>query len=436
MALRFIDLFAGIGGFHEGLKKIGMQCVFASEKDHAALSTYKENHQVLNDRYNEDIRKISPLDIPEHDLLVAGFPCQAFSQAGYKKGFFDADESERGNLFFCIARILEVKRPKAFMLENVRNLEKHDEGRTFRVIKNTLLELGYELHYKIIKASDHGRPQGRPRIFIVGFNKDYLIKESSTFEFPQPSPLKLNMSDVFEGICEREIGFTLRVGGRNSGINDRHNWDAYMVDGKVRTLTPKEGKRMMGFPDDFKLPEKITPALKQLGNSVCVDVVEAVATQILHTVKTEMKNTSKRPTNNINWKLNFVFKVVDCVADISDINSADSVVKKIQKIHDNGGRLEFQSIEQSSYEEFLTKIDPTSPNQLALAALTLHSSESSQTTIPSSLCKVISQSNPYNASQTEQVLSKGDPTSDRYGLLIEEKQELYIKLGITVAAKK
>lgn len=432
MTLRFVDLFAGIGGFHEGLKKLGMQCVFASEKDRAALDTYKKNHQVIDNRYNEDIRKISPLDIPDHELLVAGFPCQAFSQVGYKKGFYDADESERGNLFFCIARILEVKRPKAFMLENVRNLQKHDEGKTFRVIKKTLLELGYELHYKIIKACEHGRPQGRPRIFLVGFNKDYLNSEKSSFKFPPPSPLKLNMSDVFEGQCEREIGFTLRVGGRHSGINDRHNWDAYMVDGQVRTLTPKEGKRMMGFPDDFVLPEKVTPALKQLGNSVCVDVVEAVATQILDTIQEDMELVPKKNTSNIQWKLNFVFKIIGCAPITQDINDTKSLVEKIRLIRDIGGDLEFESIEQTSYQKRLEKITKSSPNELAKIALSLHESDRCTSDLPESLCAVIAQSNPYSKTLTKKTLSKGDPVTDRYGLLIEEKRELFIKLGVTI----
>lgn len=268
----FIDLFAGIGGFHLGLSKLGMKAVFASEIDKHARWTYLQNHNIDDSIFNDDIRSIDLENIPDHDILCAGFPCQPFSQAGHKKGFQDGDKSERGNLFFCILDILEAKRPKSFILENVRHLLKHDGGNTFKRIYDELSALGYSVEYKVIKASEFGRPQLRPRIYIIGFDQSQ-VDTSVQFEFPKAIPLELTMSDIWEGNCEREIGFTLRVGGRGSSIDDRRNWDSYRVDGEVKRLGPLQGKRMQGFPDDFILPKSVTQAMKQLGNSVCVDVI-------------------------------------------------------------------------------------------------------------------------------------------------------------------
>jgi DNA (cytosine-5)-methyltransferase 1 len=216
--LTFIDLFAGIGGFHQALTSVGMTCVFASEIDEPARKTYLANHALNPALFNQDIRTLSPDDVPDHDILCAGFPCQPFSQAGYKKGFTDAEHSERGNLFFCILDILEAKRPKAFILENVRHLLNHDDGNTFATIYQQLTNLNYAVFYKVLKASDYGRPQHRPRIYIVGFNKQY-VNTDYAFNFPSPIPLQTTLSDVWEGACDRTIGFTLRVGGRGSGLH-------------------------------------------------------------------------------------------------------------------------------------------------------------------------------------------------------------------------
>jgi DNA (cytosine-5)-methyltransferase 1 len=278
--LRFIDLFAGVGGFHLGMSKIGAKCVFASEINKFARVTYKENFYkdcpelFDNGYFNDDIMALtSPGDqIPDFDILCGGFPCQPFSQAGKKKGF----EDERGNMFFKICEIIKEKQPKAFILENVRNLKNHDEGRTFEVIKDKIEnELGYSFYHKIVKASEHGLPQHRPRIFLVGFRNQRT--SLSDFIFPESRPLDLTMSDIFGGDCPRNIGFTLRVGGRKSGINDRHNWDSYMVDGKVELLSVETGKAMMGLPESFAFPVSETQAMKQLGNSVAVPVVEDIA---------------------------------------------------------------------------------------------------------------------------------------------------------------
>lgn len=272
---KFIDLFAGIGGFHLALHRNNMQCVFASEIDKEARKTYLANHQITSDQFNEDITNIDPKLIPDHDVLCAGFPCQPFSQAGYKKGFKD----ERGNLFSNIRAILEEKKPKAFILENVRHLLKHDNGKTFNIIYSALVDLDYYVEYKVIKATEFGLPQHRPRIYIVGFHNK-LLNTAKPFLFPKEIKLKTTMSDIWGAECSREIGFTLRVGGKSSPIDDRRNWDGYYVNGEVRRLSPKEGRKMMGFPDSFKFPTSNSQAMKQLGNSVCVDVVENIAKEV------------------------------------------------------------------------------------------------------------------------------------------------------------
>lgn len=291
--MKFIDLFAGIGGFHLAFHGLGSECVFASEIDKNARVTYQENFaekspKLFEDNmYNDDILKIDKPNsqIPPFDILCAGFPCQPFSQAGYKRGFSES-KGDRGNMFFHICNIIEHKRPKAFFLENVRHILKHDDGRTFAIIKEHLeSRLGYSFYYKIVKASDHGLPQHRARVFMVGFRQDVFHSNSNElpeFNFPEPTPLRMTMSDVWEGECSRKIGFTLRVGGKGSGLNDRRNWDGYLVDGIEKRLTIKEGKTMMGFPDDFSFPVSKTQAMKQLGNSVAVNAVKATAKEILN----------------------------------------------------------------------------------------------------------------------------------------------------------
>jgi DNA (cytosine-5)-methyltransferase 1 len=279
----FIDLFAGIGGFHLALHNVGAECVFASEWDEAARRTYETNFSKISPglfkkgNFVGDITKVDKKSIPNFDILCAGFPCQPFSQAGFKKGFADI----RGTLFFDIAEIIRIKKPKAFFLENVRGLYSHDEGRTFETIKQTLTEeLGYSFHHSIVKASDHGLPQHRPRLFMVGF-KD----RTTEFEFPKKRKLKFTMSDVMKGVVDREIGYTLRVGGKRSPIDDRRNWDGYIVDGEVRRLTPNEGKKMQGFPASFKFPVSDSEALKQLGNSVAVTAIQDYASTIIESLE-------------------------------------------------------------------------------------------------------------------------------------------------------
>ena len=298
--IKFIDLFAGIGGFHLALKSLGMECVFTSEIDEFAKKTYAANFKdkYLNNPnlFAGDIWKVDFKKIPDFDILCAGFPCQPFSQAGQKKGFKD---NKDGNLFFSIEEILRTKKPAVFFLENVRHLKNHDGGKTFKVIYKSLQNLNYTFDYKIIKASDFGLPQHRPRIYMVGFYKPLLkdMYKELAFTFPREIPLKKTMSDIFNGKVfkkinskeERKIGFTLRVGGGRSPIDDRRNWDGYIVNNKVVRIKPSQGLQMMGFPKNFKMPVSDNQAMKQLGNSVAVSVVRAVASEIEY----HLKNYSK-----------------------------------------------------------------------------------------------------------------------------------------------
>lgn len=281
--IKFIDLFAGIGGFHLAFHDMGAECVFASEIDKQARKTYKENfkhispHLFVGEMFNEDILDLNHENIPDFDVLCAGFPCQPFSQAGHKKGFDD----ERGNMFFVLRDIIKAKRPKALFLENVRHILKHDEGRTFQVIKEIIEdELGYDFYYKVVKASDYGLPQHRARVYMVAFDKRLGLPKD--FTFPKPVALKYTMSDIWGGECPKDIGFTLRVGGRGSKIEDRRNWEFYWVDGKVKRLGVEEGKMMMGLPENFIFPVSETQAMKQLGNGVAVDAVKYVGREIVN----------------------------------------------------------------------------------------------------------------------------------------------------------
>ena len=289
--IKFIDLFAGIGGFHLALKSLGMECVFTSEIDEFAKKTYAANFKdkYLNNPnlFAGDIWKVDFKKIPDFDILCAGFPCQPFSQAGQKKGFKD---NKDGNLFFSIEEILRTKKPAVFFLENVRHLKNHDGGKTFKVIYKSLQNLNYTFDYKIIKASDFGLPQHRPRIYMVGFYKPLLkdMYKELAFTFPREIPLKKTMSDIFNGKVfkkinskeERKIGFTLRVGGGRSPIDDRRNWDGYIVNNKIVRIKPSQGLQMMGFPKSFKMPVSENQAMKQLGNSVAVNVVKAIGKEI------------------------------------------------------------------------------------------------------------------------------------------------------------
>lgn len=299
--VRFIDLFAGIGGFHIAMHSHGAECVFVSEWDAHARSTYEHNFKSVSPKvfqvdassgeqkfFAGDITKVDlkadPLAIPDFDVLCGGFPCQPFSQAGLKKGM----EETRGTLFFDIVRILEDKRPAAFFLENVRGLLNHQSGdkKTIEIIESKLADLGYSFNLHLVKASDHGVPQHRPRLFMIGFRS---ADQDATYKanLPKPVPLEKTMSDVMGGEVSREVGFTLRVGGRYSGVNDRRNWDTYLVDGTTVVLNKAQGLQMQGFPSWFEFPETVTEtqAMKQLGNSVAVPAISAYVGAIMKALK-------------------------------------------------------------------------------------------------------------------------------------------------------
>ena len=302
---KMIDLFAGIGGTRLGFYQTGkVDIVFSSEIDSNAVKTYHANFGEIP--YG-DITKIEAKDVPNHDILVGGFPCQAFSQAGLKKGF----EDTRGTLFFEIARILKEKKPKAFLLENVKNLTLHDHGKTFEVITTTLDELGYAVTPVLFKAKDFGVPQNRERIYIIGFNKK-KVKNYKNFKVPTPPYTKTRVGDILEkdvdekytisdalwqGHQRRKLeheakgngfGYTLfnEDSPYTNTISARYYKDGSEIlieqQGKnPRKLTPRECARLQGFPEDFIIPVSDTQAYKEFGNSVAVPVIHAIAEQII-----------------------------------------------------------------------------------------------------------------------------------------------------------
>ena len=245
--------------------------MLASDIDKTANQTYKENYGI---EPKGDIYDIEGKDIPEFDLLCAGFPCQAFSQVGQRKGFQD----ERGLLIFQVIRILEEKLPKAFILENVKGLLSIQGGDIYQLIIEKLTSVGYSVYTKVLEAKDYGTPQLRKRLFFVGIRKDFDVN----FEFPAPEPLKYTFSEIMGGKTEREYSFTIRIGGRRSGINNRFNWDAYMVDGKVRYITPEECLLLHGFPKDFRLCGNERQKYHQVGNSVSCCIVNALVRKLQH----------------------------------------------------------------------------------------------------------------------------------------------------------
>lgn len=302
-----IDLFAGIGGIRQGFQNNGGYTVYSSEWDKFAQKTYKAN---FGETPDGDITKVDEHTIPDHDILLAGFPCQPFSQAGLKKGFEDA----RGTLFFDIARILKAKRPKAFMLENVKQLRGHDGGKTLKVILNVLDELGYYVpNPEVLNAYHFGSPQNRERIIIVGFNKDYLPDNYRDFSYPQG---QIDESVCVGNILERDVSDSFTISdklyqghlarkkmhekkGNGFGFcvfneESRHTNTIsarYYKDGSEalisqrnknpRMLTPRECARLQGFPENFIIPVSNSQAYKQFGNSVCINVIDAVAKKMV-----------------------------------------------------------------------------------------------------------------------------------------------------------
>ena len=306
--LRTLDLFAGIGGIRLGFERAGFNTVFANDFEKQCKTTYDANFNTCK-LVVEDITKIKPEDLPEFDFLLAGFPCQPFSVAGYRQGF--KDKKGRGNLFFYIARIIEEKQPEGFLLENVKNLKGHDGGKTFEIIEQTLRDLGYHLKSKILNSMEYGNiPQNRERIYIVGFKNK---KHADNFIFPKKKRLTTRVTDLLEkNVAEKyyyngkplyeKIKDDIKEEGKvyqwrrkyvrenKSGVcptltanmgTGGHNVPIIKDKKGIRKLTPLECARIQGFPMNFKLPDLADSTLyKQLGNSVTVSVVTAVAREI------------------------------------------------------------------------------------------------------------------------------------------------------------
>ena len=302
---KFIDLFAGIGGMRMAFERAGGRCIYTSEWNKFSAQTYEANFGVYPEG---DITKIKASDIPDHDVLVAGFPCQPFSIAGVSKkrslnmpdGF---DDPTQGTLFFDLARIIDEKRPAAFMLENVKNLKSHDHGRTFSVIMDRLAGMGYDVHTKVIDARTVV-PQHRERVFIVGFDRP------TKFVFPDLPDKKPKLKAILmrrvgdkytltdrlwatlqrhaQRSKEKGNGFGYSIADKNGvarTLSARYYKDGAEVlvgqqNKNPRRLTPRECARLMGFPDDFKIPVSDNQAYRQFGNAVVPEVVEFVAKAI------------------------------------------------------------------------------------------------------------------------------------------------------------
>ena len=335
---RFIDLFAGIGGIRLPFQQLGGKCVFSSEWDKFAQRTYAANYGEVP---SGDITRIAASDIPDHDILMGGFPCQTFSQAGLKKGF----EDTRGTMFFEIQRILGEKRPKVFLLENVKQLRGHDKGRTLQTILNILTgesdlslddvpmsedarealgnKLNYWVDYKVLRAADFGIPQNRERIFIIGFDKNYFgenVDFNKIFNWPEPTNQPTKVGDILESqdlldtledkytisdklwaghlrrkaehatkgngfgysLFNKESAYTNTISARYYKDGSEVLIDQSHLGKNPRKLTPRECARLQGFPDDFIVDAVSQGQIyKQFGNSVCVKVIQAVAKQIV-----------------------------------------------------------------------------------------------------------------------------------------------------------
>lgn len=311
----FIDLFAGIGGFRIAMQNLGGKCVYSSEWDAQAQKTYLENYGEVP--FGDITKESTKQYIPDgFDVLCGGFPCQAFSIAGYQKGF----EDTRGTLFFDVAEIIKRKKPKAVFLENVKNLYTHDEGKTFSVIKKTLEDLGYVVFHKVMNAMEYANvPQNRERIFIVCFDKK-KVSNYSNFIFPEKETLKRSIHDCIDyGNKEKKLFYgdnmghiaELRAGvvskdtvyqWRRQYVRENknnvcptltanmgtggHNVPIILTDDGIRKLSPRECLNFQGYPKDFKFPISIADSAKykQAGNSVVVPLIQKVCKQIISVI--------------------------------------------------------------------------------------------------------------------------------------------------------
>ena len=327
---RTIDLFAGIGGVRLGFEKAGFKTVFANDFDKNCKITYDANFKEPK-LFVEDIWKVDINKLPEFDFLLGGFPCQAFSIAGYRKGFNDG----RGNLFFRIAEILEARKPKAIFLENVKNLKSHDGGKTFSVIKKTLENLGYHIKAEVLNSMTHGNiPQNRERIFIVGFLDE---EKADAFDFPKQIELNKSFREYVAEEADQKYYYNSKplYERMKNDVNSEHTvyqWrrkyvrvnkkgvvptlTANMGRGGhnvpiiknsigIRKLTPKECFILQGFPKNFILPKELSDSelYHQAGNSVTVPVIERVAENIMAVLSgkrlnPQMKIASEKPLEN------------------------------------------------------------------------------------------------------------------------------------------
>lgn len=311
---KFIDLFAGLGGFRLALESLGATCVYSNEWNKFAQDVYFTN---FGDIPDGDITLVEASEVPNHDILCAGFPCQAFSISGKQLGFEDG----RGTLFFDVARIIKEKRPKVVFMENVKNLATHDGGKTLEVIKNTIQELGYTFNYETLNAVDFGIPQKRERVYMVCFRND--VQPQQDFKYPTPIPLQLHVEDLLldESTVDPAMYSTrndiqiktldntysnkaIRLGQVSQGRQGERIYSTkgiaitlsangggvfaktggYLINGKVRKLLPRECARLMGFPDSYHMSSSPSQSYKQFGNSVVIDVLQRIGLKIAQSV--------------------------------------------------------------------------------------------------------------------------------------------------------
>lgn len=322
----FIDLFAGIGGMRIAFERAGGHCVYSNEWNKYSQQTYFAN---FGEQPEGDITKVSASSIPDHDILVAGFPCQPFSIAGVSKknslgratGF---EDKTQGTLFFDVCRILKEKRPKAFMLENVKNLYSHDKGRTFKVILESLEELNYSVFYSVLDGQNYV-PQHRERIIIVGFDrkkygKNIQFNFDLTPRFPKPVMRDILDEDVDEKytLSDKLWTYLQNYAAKHKAAGNGFGYGIAPLDGVSRTisaryykdgseilieqegknprrLTPRECARLQGFPDDFRIPVSDTQAYRQFGNSVVVPLMENVAKLIVKEIEKLDMEEGKEP---------------------------------------------------------------------------------------------------------------------------------------------
>ena len=315
---RCASFFAGVGGIDLGFEQAGFDVVYANEICEKASLTFKQNHEIRLD--TRDIRDVKSSEIPDFDVMLAGFPCQAFSVAGYRQGF--DDEKGRGNLYFELERIMEEKKPSVVLLENVKNLVGHDKGRTFSIIRNSMQSLGYEIHHKVMNACDYGDiPQNRERIYVVGFLDRGI---SDCFKFPDKVQLETTIGDIFDfeervddryyyredaymyPDLKREVTSNETVyQWRRKYVRENksklcptltanmgtggHNVPLILTAHGIRKLTPKECFMIQGFDTTFELPDKVANShlYKQAGNSVVVPVIRRIAKSIISAINLE-----------------------------------------------------------------------------------------------------------------------------------------------------